>query len=641
MRALATILIIASAALALLSSGCEGGADSGYTKYEEAARIVSIPPAGPAPVQVGATFSYTVQAVGRPAPALSLLNAPSWAGLAGDVVEATPPASAVGGTFVFTLQADNGVGTPDTQMLSLLVVAAPQIVSTPPATPTVVGIAWDYAVQTTGYPLPQLSLGTGAPAWLSFSGNSLQGTPPASDAGLTLVFDVIADNGIGTSAAQQLTLDIKSPPEITSTPPANPAAVVANTSYSYVVSATGIPAPQLALNGAPSWLAFNGNTLQGMPGVADIGQSFAFSIVASNGYGADAVQQLTINVVAAGTLKWSYATTDVIFSSPAIAPDGTIYVGSADKFVYAFTPAGTLKWAYSLGYFTTSSPSVGPDGTIYIGASDSKLHAIKPDGTVKWQCLLTGFALSSPSLAANGDVFIGTSTGNFYCVSSAGAINWVYTTGGAIVSTPAIAANGTVYVGSGDKNLYAFDGAGTLLWSYLTGATIKSSPAIAANGDILFGSQDFNLRCLDAAGNLKWSYATGGMVDSSPTIAQDGTIYVGSADKKLHAVNADGTPKWSYLTGDVVWSSVTITTDGTLYFGSNDKHLYALDAAGNLLWKSITGNWVRSSPAIGQDGTIYVGSHDKSFYAFHGANGTLTNSPWPKFRANDTNTGRR
>ncbi|CAG0985767.1 eukaryotic-like serine/threonine-protein kinase [Planctomycetaceae bacterium] len=641
MRTFATLLVIASAALVLLISGCEGGSESEYTRYEEAAVIVSIPLATPTSVEAGVTFNHTFQATGRPSPSLLLLNAPSWASLTGDTLAATPPASAVGGLFVFTVQANNGIGAPATQAVTLLVVAAPQIVSTPPSTPTVVGIPWNYAVQALGYPTPQFSLGAGAPSWLAFNGSSLQGTPPASDAGFTLVFDVIADNGVGVNAAQQLTLDVMNPPQITSTPPANPAFVVASTAFNYAVIATGIPAPQLSLSGAPAWLAFTGNILAGTPGAADVGQTFSFSVIASNGYGADAIQQLTINVVTAGTLRWSYATADVIFSSPAIAPDGTVYVGSADKFVYAFTPAGTLKWTYSLGYFTTSSPAVGPDGTIYIGASDSKLHAIKPDGSGKWQCLLTGFALSSPSLATNGDVYIGTSSGNFYSISSAGVINWMYTTGGAIVSTPAIAPSGTVYFGSGDKNLYALDSAGTLLWSFATGATIKSSPAIAQDGSILFGSQDFNLRCLDTAGNLKWSYATSGMVDSSPTIAADGTIYVGSADKKLHAVNPDGTPKWSYLTGDVVWSSVTITTDGTLYFGSNDKHLYALDAAGNLLWKSITGNWVRSSPAIGQDGTIYVGSHDKSFYAFHGANGTLASTPWPKFRANDANTGRR
>jgi predicted nucleic acid-binding Zn ribbon protein len=36
-----------------------------------------------------------------------------------------------------------------------------------------------------------------------------------------------------------------------------------------------------------------------------------------------------------GTLKWKYQTGDRIDSSPAIAPNGTIYVGSEDGYLYA------------------------------------------------------------------------------------------------------------------------------------------------------------------------------------------------------------------------------------------------------------------------------------------------------------------
>jgi outer membrane protein assembly factor BamB len=46
---------------------------------------------------------------------------------------------------------------------------------------------------------------------------------------------------------------------------------------------------------------------------------------------------------------------------------------------------GTVKWTYQTGGPVRSSPAVGPDGTIYVGSSDSaKLHAINPNGTKKW-----------------------------------------------------------------------------------------------------------------------------------------------------------------------------------------------------------------------------------------------------------------
>jgi len=39
-----------------------------------------------------------------------------------------------------------------------------------------------------------------------------------------------------------------------------------------------------------------------------------------------------------GTEKWNFTTSSVIYSLPAIGPDGTVYVGSWDKKMYAINP---------------------------------------------------------------------------------------------------------------------------------------------------------------------------------------------------------------------------------------------------------------------------------------------------------------
>jgi hypothetical protein len=49
---------------------------------------------------------------------------------------------------------------------------------------------------------------------------------------------------------------------------------------------------------------------------------------------------------------------------------------------------------------------------------------------------------------------------------------------------------------------------------------------------------------------------------------------------------------------------------------------------------------VNSSAAIGADGTIYIGSQDDQFYAIKGDN-LLADTPWPKFRNNPKNLGRK
>jgi hypothetical protein len=53
-----------------------------------------------------------------------------------------------------------------------------------------------------------------------------------------------------------------------------------------------------------------------------------------------------------GSLKWRYPARDGIFSSAAIAPDGTIYFTSFDGFLYALEDAGnygSFRWKSSLG----------------------------------------------------------------------------------------------------------------------------------------------------------------------------------------------------------------------------------------------------------------------------------------------------
>jgi outer membrane protein assembly factor BamB len=73
---------------------------------------------------------------------------------------------------------------------------------------------------------------------------------------------------------------------------------------------------------------------------------------------------------------------DVVRTTPAIAPDGTIYFGSNNGLLYAVDPAGNKKWTFPIPVDSNdtnghSSPTVGSDGTVYIGSSsDDKLYAV-------------------------------------------------------------------------------------------------------------------------------------------------------------------------------------------------------------------------------------------------------------------------
>ena len=48
-----------------------------------------------------------------------------------------------------------------------------------------------------------------------------------------------------------------------------------------------------------------------------------------------------------------------IDSSPAVGPDGSVYVGSDDHYLHAVHADGSLKWKYQAGSSISSSPAMG------------------------------------------------------------------------------------------------------------------------------------------------------------------------------------------------------------------------------------------------------------------------------------------
>ncbi len=343
-----------------------------------------------------------------------------------------------------------------------------------------------------------------------------------------------------------------------------------------------------------------------------------------------------------GNLKWKFRTTngDLIQYQPAIAPDGTIYIGSWDHNLYALSPYGLLKWKFNTGNAIASDAIVGADGTIYVGSQDKYLYAVNPNGTLKWKFLTGDVIFSTPSISVDGTVYVGSLDNFLYAINSNGTLKWKYVTGSRVWVSPSIASDGTVYFGSKDFYIYSLAPDGTLKWKFLTKDAIMSSPAIGEDGTLYVGSYDKNLYALNPNGTLKWKFATGHYIYSSPSIGKDSVIYFGSLDRFLYALNPDGSVKWKYLTGGFIYSSPTITAEDTIIFGSFDKYIYGLSLDGIMKWKFLTGREVASSASIAQDGTIIIGSYDSYLYALFG-NSLIADTPWPKFHQNNQNTGRK
>ena len=336
---------------------------------------------------------------------------------------------------------------------------------------------------------------------------------------------------------------------------------------------------------------------------------------------------------------WAKAVEGGISSSPAVALDGTIYVGSDDSFVYAFQPDGNLKWKYPTGGPVQSSPAIDQRGNIRIGSSDHRLYAFDPDGKLQWVFETGGAVRSSPAIDDLGRIYAGSDDNYLYALSSTGELRWSYKTGGEVQSSPAVDANGIVYVGSNDKNLYALSADGNLMWKFPARGAIKAPPVIGTDNTIYIGSCDHTFYAVTPQGGKKWSVATGGEIRSSCALGDDDTLYFGCDDHCLYALNADGTRRWTYQAGAAIGSSPAIDQENIIYFGCDDGTLYALNGQGTVCGAFRTGGGIYSSPCLttcldkeGEArGRIYVGSNDRNLYSIANQGKGAINSLWPMF----------
>jgi len=345
---------------------------------------------------------------------------------------------------------------------------------------------------------------------------------------------------------------------------------------------------------------------------------------------------------------WKYQTGAAVSSSPAIGFDGTIYFGSRDQYIYALNPDGNLKWKYQTTGEVESSPAIGSNGTVYIGSNDHFVYALNADGILKWRYETKDEVKSSAAIGLDGTIYIGSDDCYLYALSADGNLKWKYHSEDWIRSSPVIGLEGTVYVCSNVRYadyfyLHALNRDGNLVWKNKINGGIASSPSIGSDGTIyLCSTNDAHVYAFNVDGSLRWKYKI--YSHSSPIIGPNSTIYLGGIIG-IHALNLDGNLEWeTYL--DLPFAdltSPTIGSDGIIYAGSyypGSADFYAFDQDGTLKRKYYIGSTGKSCPAISSDGTIYVGAKDGCLYALRGFSAGLANSPWPKFRHDNQNTGR-
>jgi outer membrane protein assembly factor BamB len=355
---------------------------------------------------------------------------------------------------------------------------------------------------------------------------------------------------------------------------------------------------------------------------------------------------------ASATLKWAAQLGGggaQVRSSPAVAADGTVYVGSSTGELRAVNgTSGRTRWAWAAAGALHASPALTAGGLVVVGSYDHAVYALDAgSGALVWNLTTGGAVASSPALTADGGVVVTSWDGKVRCLDAAtGGLRWAATVGIAMDSSPAVDDAGrAVYVGAWSGRVHALNAStGAALWTagpWVAYRGVSSSPALApaaAGGGpaplVYVGCDDGKVRALNATtGAVVWAQTTGDRVFSSPAYLDRGSgggdgsgaappppplVVVGSVDGTVYGLDAaTGALVWAAPTGGPVYSSPSIDARGAVYVGSDDGRLYALNGpTGAALWSAPTGGPVASSPALGANGAAYVGSNDGRLYAF-------------------------
>lgn len=304
------------------------------------------------------------------------------------------------------------------------------------------------------------------------------------------------------------------------------------------------------------------------------------------------------------------------FATPAVGPDGTIYVQlksnvSGDSLA-AVDPSGTLKWQvgpvdptemdqappivgkggilYVLasgaapliarssadGHVLWTSPqsfqhvALAPNGTL-VGVLNGDLIALSHTGAPLWSKALAG-TLSAPAIAPDGTIFVGgyaDPVANVVALHPDGNEAWRVDFGEeGVVPGVLVGVDGTLYTG-GKRAVRAFSPSGALLWSteLAKQSAFQADPVRVRSDGSLIGSDSTGLYGISHAGRVDW----GLHAEFILSLAVDGEGTVFHVDQQLGAIRADGTRAWTFPHA----GGVALGPDGTLYLTSGET-LYAI-----------------------------------------------------------------
>lgn len=300
------------------------------------------------------------------------------------------------------------------------------------------------------------------------------------------------------------------------------------------------------------------------------------------------LENLFYSLTPSGAIRWADRIGYwILWSGAAISRTGMVYDTCMDGRLYAFDRSGVEHWRFQLIKLRwntegaeQASPAIADDGTVYVGATtdmggkgegESTLYALSPVGTQKWALRLLGQQWGCPAIDERRVIYV-TTTSRLYALTNQGVVLWSLPISS--VYSPVVADNGTILV-STKTSLVDINPSGTTRWEAKVKPTI--APALGWDGLIYVGCDD-GIVALNADGAIRWRVFRGmSATGQAPCVDKDGNVYIGFFGAWLCSFTPEGATRWRLkLNMEATGSSPVIGAAGTVYIGGRDRYLYAI-----------------------------------------------------------------
>jgi outer membrane protein assembly factor BamB len=306
-----------------------------------------------------------------------------------------------------------------------------------------------------------------------------------------------------------------------------------------------------------------------------------------------------------GRERWTWTGPHPLYGDALATDDSLYFVDDAAELVRLDRTDGSLKWRVPLHAASaprpknetlthrTASPIIDAKGVLFVGSADRGIYAIRSwSGKILWRQSAPA-PLYAPLALRDNDLVAGCYDGTVLVLSRRSGRESVRTRlGGPIVSAPVMAGD-LMIVGSRDDLLYGVKLAtGRVVWrdSYWF-SWVESTPRLV-DGTLYIGASDFRrVSALEpATGKTRWATDVLGLTWGSPVVTA-ATVFAGTAGQTLRRTvihHSGGIVALDRKTGAVQWR-------------------YAAPAPANAEWTGYIGSLALAGSRIvgaGVDGTL-------------------------------------